>query len=175
MEPLLPASTMGGQLYTAPLPIVQLVLQVSPLPGSTDCEEFFYDPSPDVCNGPITVVCTFFLAQGHDILVLNCPDITEFQAAHESGATLHPLIGLPPCVCIEGYEKLQELAIAVAWIAATKAPANPIIPEECVAFRASFFERYADIPSASSFAHSKAPPFYRRALLCLLEQPSVII
>ena len=169
MEPLLPAGTMGGQLYTAPLPIVQLVLQVSPLPGSTDCEEFFYDPSPDVCNGPITVVCRFFLAQGHDILVLNCPDITEFQAARESGATLHPLNGLPPCVFTEGYKKLQESAIAVARIAAAKPeavePADPAVPEEHVAFRTPLFECYTDIPLVSLYVHSKAPSLKQGPLL----------
>jgi hypothetical protein len=156
MEPLLPASMMGGQLYAAPLPIVPLVLLVSPLPSDTDWEEFFYDPSPDICNGPIATSCTFFLAQGHDILVLDCPDIAEFQAARESVATLHPLNGLPSCVFTEGYEELQELAIAAARIAAAKPPVHPVVPEERVAFCTSLFECYADIPLASLSAHSKA-------------------
>ena len=70
---------MGGQLYAAPLPIIPLILQVSPLPGSTDREECFYDPSPDIGNGPIATAHAFFLAQGHDVLALNCLDIAGFK------------------------------------------------------------------------------------------------
>jgi hypothetical protein len=169
MEPLLPADTMGGQLYAAPLPMVLLVLQVSPLPGSTDQEEFFYNPSPDVGHGPIAAARAFLLAQGHDILVLDFPDIMEFQAAHASGAMLHPLNGLPPCVFTEGYKKLQESAIAVARIAAAKPeavePADPAVPEEHVAFRTPLFECYTDIPLVSLYVHSKAPSLKQGPLL----------
>ncbi len=52
MEPPFLPGAMGGQLDEAdPLPIVLLVLQVSPLPGSSDPEEFFYNPLPDCLNG----------------------------------------------------------------------------------------------------------------------------
>jgi hypothetical protein len=162
MEPSLSTSMMGGQLDAAPLPIVLLILQVSPLLGSTDRDEFFYNPSPDICNGPIAAAHASFLAQGHEVLVLDCPDIARFQeAVHASGATLHPINDLPPCVFMKGYKKLQELAIAAALIATAEqdsaVPANPVIPEECKAFCTSLFECYADIPSVSLFAHSKAP------------------
>jgi hypothetical protein len=53
MEPPLPSVATGGQMDdAAPLTIVPLVLQVSPLPGSADWEELFYDPFPDIRNGP---------------------------------------------------------------------------------------------------------------------------
>ncbi len=80
MEPPLPPVVMGGQMDdAAPLPTVPLVLQVSLLPGSADREELFYHPSLDVCNGLFAVAQEFFLAQGHGMIVLACPDIAAFS------------------------------------------------------------------------------------------------
>jgi hypothetical protein len=61
-----------------------MILQVSPLPGSTDREEYFYDPSADVDRGNFTAAQAFFLAQGHTVTIHDCANIAEF------GATLPP-------------------------------------------------------------------------------------
>jgi hypothetical protein len=125
MEPPLPPFAMGGQMDdTAPLPIVLLVLQVSPLPESADQEEFFYDPSPDVQNGPFATAQEFFLAQGHGVIIFDCPDVTAFQAVHPSGASFNSIAALPPCVFTEEYARLQELALAAIAVATVVAVAN---------------------------------------------------
>jgi hypothetical protein len=149
---------MGGHMDdAAPLPIVPLVLQVSPLPGSADWEEFFYDPSPDICNGPFATAQESFLAQGHGVIVLDCPDIAAFQAAHSSGASFNSIAALPPWVFTEGYARLQELALA-AIVAATvvtiaKDALNDVVQE---GFATSLFECYAEFPSVSLLGPSRA-------------------
>jgi hypothetical protein len=67
MEPPLSPVAMGGQMDDA-----------APLPIILDWEELFYDPSPDVCNGLFAAAREFFLAQGHRVIVLACPDIAAF-------------------------------------------------------------------------------------------------
>jgi hypothetical protein len=67
-----------GAADAAPPPVVPLVFQVSPLPGSTDREEYFYEASPDDCNGPFAATRAFFLVRGHVVAVHDCPDIAKF-------------------------------------------------------------------------------------------------
>ncbi len=122
MGPSLPVGApMGGMHDIASPTVVPLVLQVSPLPGSSNWEEFFYDPSPDNCHGPIAAARKFFLVQGHVVIIHTCPDSTTFQAVCPLRITLRPLSNLPLCVFAEGYAKLQELAMATA-IATPKDP-----------------------------------------------------
>ncbi len=151
MEPFLTLVAMGGQMDdAAPLPIVPLVLQVSPLPGSADQEELFYDPSPDICNGPFAAMQEFFLAQGHGVIVLACPNIIAFQAACPSGASFNSLAALPPWVFTEGYTRLQEFSLAA--IAATTVVTVPNDAPVVVAqegFATSLFECYAKFPLVS--------------------------
>ncbi len=111
----MPASApMGGMCNIAPTLVVPLVLQVSPLPGSSDQEEFFYNPSPDDHHGPIAVARKFFLVQGHVVMIHTYPDFTAFQAVRPLRITLRPLSNLPLCVFAEGYASLQEVAMATA-------------------------------------------------------------
>jgi hypothetical protein len=66
MEPPQPSGApMGGQLGIPPPSVVPLVLQVFPLPGLTDWEEFFYNRSPNTRHGPFAAAHAFFLEQGH--------------------------------------------------------------------------------------------------------------
>jgi hypothetical protein len=150
MAPL-PLVAMEGQMDdAAPLPIGPLVLQVSPLPRSADREELFYNPSPDICNGPFATAQEFFLAQGHGVIVLACPDIATFQAARPSGASFNSLATLPPWVFTEGYGRLQEFALAA--IAATTVVAvtnNALVIVAWEGFATSLFECYAKFPLVS--------------------------
>jgi hypothetical protein len=157
MDPLDPSLHLGGMMErgaadAAPPPVVPLVLQVSPLPGSTDREEYFYEASPDNCNGPFAAACAFFLVQGHVVAVHNCPDIAAFQAACLFGQALCPLANLPSCIFSKGYEALQALALAATPVLAAPAAGAP--QEGGGLFPSSLMNCYADIPSVSRLARS---------------------
>jgi hypothetical protein len=155
--PLLTGAPMGGPRNIAPTPVVPLVLQVSPLLGSSDWEEFFYDPSPDDGHGPIAAARKFFSGQGHEVIVHACPDITTFQAAHPFAITLCPLGNLPPRVFTKGYARLQDLSIA----AAVAAPEFPPAPTKGVALDnlcTSLIYCYVDIPSLVPLLAASWPP-----------------
>jgi hypothetical protein len=144
--PLLTSTPMGGLHNIAPPPVVSLVLQVSPLPDSSDREEFFYDHSPDDGHGPIATAHKFFLGQGNEVIVHTCLDIAAFQAMHPFAIMLCPLGNLPPRVFTKGYARLQELAIA----AAVTAPEFPPAPTKGIALDnlcTSLINCYADIPT----------------------------
>ncbi len=150
---------MGGMHGIAPPPVIPLVLQVSPLPSSSDREEFFYDPSPDDCHGPIAVAREFFLVQSYVVIIHTCPDIAAFQAARPLRITLCPLSNLPPCVFTKGYARIQELAMAMA-IAAPNDPPAPhkdvegiILDNLCT----SLIDRYVEIPLVLLLAASRPP------------------
>jgi hypothetical protein len=156
IEPPLPfgAQMEGGDSEVAPPHIVPPVLQISPLPGSSDREEYFYDASLDNHHGSFVAACAFFSAQGHTIVVQECPDIAAFQAAHPFGLTLCPLANLPPCVFTKGYETLQALALT-----ATAMPAAPTAGAATNAggvFLSSLIDHYADIPSVLLLAQSSS-------------------
>jgi hypothetical protein len=157
MEPSLPVGApMGGMCNIASPTVVPLVLQVSPLPGSSDREDFFYNPSPDNCHGPIAAAHEFFLVQGHVVIIHTCPDFTAFQAVRPLRITLRPLSNLLLCVFTKGYARLQELAMATAITAPKDPPASHkrvegvILDNRCT----SLINHYADIPSVSLLAVS---------------------
>jgi hypothetical protein len=96
------AQMEGGDSEVAPPHVVPLVLQVSPLPGSSDREEYFYDASPDNRHDSFATARVFFSAQGHTVVVHECPDIAAFQAARPFGLALCPLANLPPRIFTKG-------------------------------------------------------------------------
>jgi hypothetical protein len=160
MKPSLPVSALMGGMHDIDFPmVILLVLQVSPLPGSSNREEFFYDPSPYDCHGPIAVARGFHLVQGHEVILHTCPDFTAFQAVHPLRITLCPLSNLPLCVFSEGYARLQELAMATAITAPKDPPASHkctkgvVLDNRC----ASLINHYMDIPFVSSLAVSRPP------------------
>jgi hypothetical protein len=135
----------GGDPKVAPPHVVPLILQVSPLPGSSDQEKYFYDASPDNRHDSFATARAFFSAQGHTVVVHECPDIAAFQAARPLGLALHPLANFPPCVFTEGYETLQALALAATAVLA--APAAGTATNAGGVFPSSLIDTYADIPS----------------------------
>ena len=62
-----------GAADAVPPSFVLLVFQVSPLLGSTDREEYFYEAFPNDPNGPFAAAHAFFLAMGHVVIVHGCP------------------------------------------------------------------------------------------------------
>jgi hypothetical protein len=154
MEPPLPfgAQMEGGDPEVAPPHVVPLVLQVSPLPESSDQEEYFYDASPDNCHDSFAAARAFFSAQGHTIVVHECPNIAAFQAACPFSLALRPLANLPPCVFTKGYETLQALALAATAMPA--APATGTATNVGGVFPSTLINCYADIPLVLSLARS---------------------
>jgi hypothetical protein len=154
MEPPLPfgAQMEGSDPEVAPPHVVPLVLQASPLPGSSDRKEYFYDASPDNRHDSFAAARAFFSVQGHTVVVHECLDIAAFQAACPFGLALHPLPNLPPRVFTKGYETLQALALAATAVPA--APAAGTATDVGGVFPSSLIDRYADIPSVLSLARS---------------------
>jgi hypothetical protein len=56
-----------------------LVLQVSPLPGASDPDEFFYDPFANVKSDDFAAARAFFIHHGHTVVYHDCPDVIAFQ------------------------------------------------------------------------------------------------
>ncbi len=56
-----------------------LVLQVSPLPGASNPDEFFYDPFANVESGDFAAAHAFFFHNGHTIVYHKCPDAIAIQ------------------------------------------------------------------------------------------------
>ncbi len=56
-----------------------LVLQVSPLPGSSDADKFFYNPFTNVESGDFAAARAFFIHHGHTVVYQDCPDVIAFQ------------------------------------------------------------------------------------------------
>jgi hypothetical protein len=157
MDPSDPSLPLGGAMERGaanadPPPVVLLVLQVSPLTGSTDREEYFYKASPDDCNGPFAAARAFFSARGHVPAVHDCPNIAAFQAAHPFSLALSPLANLPSCVFVEGSKVLQALALAATPVPAAPAAGAP--QEGGGLFPSSLMDCYADIPLVPSLAQS---------------------
>jgi hypothetical protein len=154
MEPPLPfgAQMEGGDPEVAPPHVIPLVLQVSPLPGSSDWKEYFYDASLDNCHGSFAAALAFFSAQGHTVVVHQCPDIAAFQSARPFSLALCPLPSLPPRVFTEGYKTLQVLALPATAVPA--APAAGAATNAGGVFPSSLINCYADNPSVLLLAQS---------------------
>jgi hypothetical protein len=93
-------------------PLVRpLILLVSPPPGLSYPEEFYYDPSSDVIRGSFAAAHAFFVANGHEIETIDCPDFNKFVAAFP-GAIVCSIEELPVPIFSQGGQLLLEQAIA---------------------------------------------------------------
>jgi hypothetical protein len=59
-------------------PGAPLVLQVSPLPGTSTPEKFFYNPFTDLKTGDFVAAHAFFIHHGHTVVYHDCPDAAAF-------------------------------------------------------------------------------------------------
>ncbi len=119
---------------------VPLILQVSPLPGSLDPEEFYYDPFSDAASGDFAAAWAFFIFHGHTVVYHECPDTSAFQELFPS-AKIGCLSSLPAGLLREGHHLLSEHGAALQ--AATLPEAAPC----------SLVDRYA----AMGFGHMSPP------------------
>ena len=71
------------------------IVQLSPVLGNIYDDCFYYDPDVVLSEGPVGAVMAFAAAHGHPVLVHDCPDIQEFQAAHPS-TIIRPINEVPP-------------------------------------------------------------------------------
>jgi hypothetical protein len=73
------------------------ILQLSTLPGNiSKLDHFFYNSAANVSQGDFGAVIAFASTHGHLVLVHDCPDLQEWQAAHPS-AIVHPLSKIYKC------------------------------------------------------------------------------
>jgi hypothetical protein len=86
-----------------------MILQVSPLPGSSDWEDYFYDPSADIDRRNFSAAQAFFLAQGHTVTIHDCANIAKFEAAllPHTHTQIRPLTDVPPALLSLGHAILQ--------------------------------------------------------------------
>jgi hypothetical protein len=112
-----------------------MILQVSPLPSSSNREEYFYNPSADVDHGSFAAAQDFFLAQGHTVTIHDCANLAKFQASYPS-ASICPILDVPSSLISQGQAILQAQLASFASLAEASGR--------------SFLDRYAD--DASSWA-----------------------
>jgi hypothetical protein len=96
---------------TAFHPVGLLILQVCPPPGSLDPEEFYYNPSPDLSQGSFMATQAFFMANGHNVKSLECPDLNAFITA-SPGTVIRRLSKILVLVFSKGGQLLIAQAIA---------------------------------------------------------------
>jgi hypothetical protein len=83
-----------------------MILQVSPLPSSSDQEEYFYDLSTNIDCRPFAAAQAFFLARGHTIIIHDCADLTKFQASYPS-TSIRPILDVSSSLISQGHAILQ--------------------------------------------------------------------
>jgi hypothetical protein len=89
-----------------------LVLQVSPLPGSPDSDNFFYEPFADVERGDFAAARAFFIHHGHTVVYHECPDTAAFQALYPT-AVIAYLSSLPEGLIAKGHNLLPTRRLAI--------------------------------------------------------------
>ncbi len=115
MDPAQVVLQVGGQGIPPPVgpPAgAPLVLQVFPPPGSSDPEEFLYNPFANNVAGDFAAACVFFVKNGHNVVAHGCPDPDSFQQLFP-GTTLRYFSLVPPSILSRGHAILQA-AVDVA-------------------------------------------------------------
>jgi hypothetical protein len=84
---------------------IALVLQVSPLHGTSNQDEFYYDPFANIETGDFAAAHAFFIHQGHTVIYHECPDVISFQELF-SLASIGYISSLPEGLLAEGHELL---------------------------------------------------------------------
>jgi hypothetical protein len=84
-----------------------LVLQVSPLPGASNPDKFFYNPFTNVESGDFAAARAFFIHHGHTVVYHDCPDAIAFQESSPL-ATIGYLSLLPEGLIAKGHGLLDD-------------------------------------------------------------------
>jgi hypothetical protein len=75
-ETTAPRVPLDRRVYLRKTP---LLLQVSPLPGASDPDEFFYNPFANIESGDFAAARAFFIHNGHTVVYHKRPDAIGFQ------------------------------------------------------------------------------------------------
>jgi hypothetical protein len=103
------------------------IVQLSPIPGNIyKMDRFYYDPAAVLSEGPFGAVLVFAAAHGHLVVIHDCPDIQEFQAAHPS-AIIHLILEISPLIIAWGLTLLTGVANVAPPIATQQQP--PVVTE----------------------------------------------
>jgi hypothetical protein len=98
------------------------IIQLSPIPGNIyDADCFYYNPTADISRGNFGAILAFSSAHGHPVVVHDCPDIYEFQAAHPS-AVICLINKVPLAIIARGLALLALQAGSLAPPAFTQPP-----------------------------------------------------
>ncbi len=82
------------------------VLQVSPLPGTSNQDEFFYNPFADIKSSDFVAARVFFIHHGHTVVYQGCPNGIAFQELFPS-ATIGYISLLPKGLLAKGHSFLK--------------------------------------------------------------------
>jgi hypothetical protein len=84
---------------------IAFVLQVSPLPGTSDQDKFYYDPFANIKTCDFAVAHAFFIHHGHTLVYQECPDGISFQELFPL-ASIGYISSLPKGLLVKGHELL---------------------------------------------------------------------
>jgi hypothetical protein len=84
---------------------IALVLQVSSLPGTSNQDEFYYDPFANIETGDFVAACAFFIHHGHTVVYHECPNAISFQELFPS-ASIRYISSLSEGLLAKGRELL---------------------------------------------------------------------
>ncbi len=103
------------------------IVQLSPISGNIyKTDRFYYDPTAVLSKGPFGAVLASAAAHGHPVVIHDCLDIQEFQAAHLL-AIIHPISEISPLIIARGLSLLTGIANVTPPIAAQQRP--PVVTE----------------------------------------------
>ncbi len=88
-----------------------MILQASPLPGTSNPEEFFYDPFANIEGGDFAVARAFFIRNGHTVIYHECPDTAAFQEIFPLASFCY-LLSLPGGLIAKGFALLEAQCVA---------------------------------------------------------------
>jgi hypothetical protein len=154
----------------APPPSVPLILQVSPLDGSSDLDKFFYNPFANIKSSNFAMARAFFIHHGHVVVFHKCPYASAFQGLFPL-ANIRYISALPHGLLAKGHD-LLETQHEILCASNRTALLPPVTPPWSIldCYVAAGFAGSCGAPSAS---HTTASSFTSTPGSGLLHSPSV--
>jgi hypothetical protein len=106
---------------------IPLILQKSSLPGSSDPDEFFYNPYASLESRDFAAARAFFIHHGHIIVYHDCPNAMAFQGLYPSANTGYISL-LPKGLLAEGRRILESRQRALLRASASQATVSVQAP-----------------------------------------------
>ncbi len=99
---------------------ISLFLQISSLPGSSNLDEFFYDPYATLESCNFAAARAFFIHHGPVVVYHDCPDAMAFQELNPS-ENISNISSLPKDLHAEGHHILESQQRALLCASASQA------------------------------------------------------